>query len=67
MTRFGGAQPTKNPQPPNAASLLPQISLNNVSVNTSVLKYRYRYQKLENEIAKTVIASGIASSSMMDT
>ena len=27
MTRFGGAHPPKNPQPPNAASLLPQISL----------------------------------------
>ena len=27
MTRFGGAHPPKNPQPPNAASLLPQNSL----------------------------------------
>ena len=29
MTRFCGAHPPKNPQPPNAASLLPQNSLNN--------------------------------------
>ena len=29
MTRFGGAHPPKNPQPPNAASLLPQNSLKN--------------------------------------
>ena len=30
MTRFGGAHPPKNPQPPNAASLLPQNSLNTI-------------------------------------
>ena len=35
MTRFGGAHPPKNPQPPNAASLLPQNSLKVVGWHAS--------------------------------
>ena len=37
MTRFGGAHPPKNPQPPNAASLLPQNSLKILNTITAVV------------------------------
>ena len=48
MTRFGGAHPPKNPQPPNAASLLPQNSLN----NTYLYPRRFNFASVRGHAGK---------------